>query len=202
MSQDAFPAGNFYDKYHTGNPLYKFAVRRFLRTLDDALVVAGGVENILEVGCGEGFLLGRLGESKRYMRLEGIDVSKEVIMRAQTVYPFLKFLVGSVCNLNYREGEFDLVLACEVLEHIGNADKALSEIRRVTNKFTIISVPVEPLWRFLNLARGAYFFSLGNTPGHVNHWSTNSFHRLLRKHFSVKKTWYPLPWQIALCSKF
>ena len=35
----------------------------------------------------------------------------------------------------------------------------------------LVSVPREPLWRALNVARGAYLRELGNTPGHVNHWS-------------------------------
>ena len=35
----------------------------------------------------------------------------------------------------------------------------------------LVSVPREPLWRGLNMARGAYMRDLGNTPGHVNHWS-------------------------------
>ena len=41
-------------------------------------------------------------------------------------------------------------------------------------------MPREPLWRGLNMARGAYLKDLGNTPGHVNHWSKRSFHRAAR----------------------
>ena len=39
--------------------------------------------------------------------------------------------------------------------------------------------PREPLWRGLNIARGAYLKDLGNTPGHLNHWSKRGFVALL-----------------------
>ena len=45
--------------------------------------------------------------------------------------------------------------------------------------YLLVCVPREPLWRGLNMARGAYLKDLGNTPGHLNHWSKRSFVALL-----------------------
>jgi hypothetical protein len=59
-------------------------------------------------------------------------------------------------------------------------------------------VPREPLWRGLNLARGAYVQSLGNTPGHVNHWSRRGFVRLLARHGRVIEVRSPFPWTMLL----
>ena len=49
----------------------------------------------------------------------------------------------------------------------------------------LVSVPREPLWRALNMARGAYVRELGNTPGHVNHWSRRGFAALLSRYGEV-----------------
>ena len=50
-------------------------------------------------------------------------------------------------------------------------EATLAEMARVARRHLLVSVPREPLWRGLNMARGAYLRDLGNTPGHVNHWS-------------------------------
>ena len=193
--------GNVYDKYRTKNPLYRFVTNRFLKRLETIIAPLTDAQTVLEVGCGEGYLLNHISKLKSFSRLEGIDISKEIIEKAKMFYPSVKFSTGSICSLNYRDSEFDLVLACEILEHLQNYDKALSEIKRVTKKYCIVSVPVEPIWRILNLARGAYIVSLGNTPGHIQHWNKKSFPRLLSRYLTVEHVYYPLPWQMALCRK-
>jgi hypothetical protein len=50
----------------------------------------------------------------------------------------------------------------------------------------------------LNMARGAYLKDLGNTPGHVNHWSRRGFEALLSKHGEVVETRAPFPWTMVL----
>ena len=54
-------------------------------------------------------------------------------------------------------------------------EATLAEMARVARRHLLVSVPREPLWRGLNMARGAYLRDLGNTPGHVNHWSKRAF---------------------------
>jgi hypothetical protein len=49
------------------------------------------------------------------------------------------------------------------------------------------------------MARGKYLGALGNTPGHLNHWSSEGFLRLLRRRFDVIEMRAPLPWTMALC---
>jgi hypothetical protein len=51
----------------------------------------------------------------------------------------------------------------------------------------------------LNLARGKYLADLGNTPGHVNHWSRSGFLDLLSRRFEIVEVRTPLPWTMALC---
>jgi hypothetical protein len=60
-------------------------------------------------------------------------------------------------------------------------------------------VPNEPLWRALNMARGAYLSDFGNTPGHLQHWGSRSFRRFIETELDVIEMSRPLPWLMALC---
>ncbi len=88
--------------------------------------------------------------------------------------------MGSIYGLPFVNHEFDLVICTEVLEHLNAPILALQEIRRVSAKYCMLSVPNEPIWRFLNITRGAYITNLGSTPAHVNHWSIGSFQQYVR----------------------
>jgi hypothetical protein len=48
------------------------------------------------------------------------------------------------------------------------------------------------------MARGAYWSELGNTPGHLNHWSRRSFVSLLSRHGTVVEVRSPFPWTMLL----
>ena len=195
------PPGNTYDKYNSKNPLFQFLIKRFLKNLKDAVYLSGSAKNVLEVGCGEGYILNYVSNLKKFFRIQGIDYSPEIIKKAKSCYPKLFFSQKSIYNLGFWDNEFDLILACEVLEHLKDFEKALAEIKRVTAQYVIVSVPIEPMWRIFNMLRGSYILSLGNTPGHVQHWNKQSFLKMLRKYFLIEKLWYPYPWQMALCKK-
>jgi SAM-dependent methyltransferase len=101
-------------------------------------------------------------------------------------------------RLPFGDGEFDLASAIEVLEHVPEPDHTLAEMARVARRWLLVSVPREPLWRMLNMARGAYLRDLGNTPGHLNHWSKRSFVKLLSRHGTVVEARSPFPWTMLL----
>jgi len=101
-------------------------------------------------------------------------------------------------NLPFAANEFDLATAVEVLEHVPDPVHTVSEMARCAERHLLVSVPREPLWRMLNMARGAYVSELGNTPGHLNHWSKRSFVRLLSGHGEVVEVRSPFPWTMLL----
>ena len=70
---------------------------------------------------------------------------------------------------------FEAVVCTEVLEHLEEPEKALRELLRVTRRWVILSVPREPLWRVLNMVRGAYLRHFGNTPGHIGGFVERNF---------------------------
>ena len=101
-------------------------------------------------------------------------------------------------NLPFADGEFDLASAIEVLEHVPDPEHTVAEMARVAQRWLLVSVPREPLWRALNMARGAYIKELGNTPGHLNHWSKRGFVALLARHGEVVEARSPFPWTMLL----
>jgi ubiquinone/menaquinone biosynthesis C-methylase UbiE len=101
-------------------------------------------------------------------------------------------------RLQFADDEFELVAATEVLEHVTDPERALAEMARVAGRHLLVSVPHEPLWRALNMARGAYLRELGNTPGHLNHWTRRSFVRLLGQYGEVIEIRAPFPWTMLL----
>jgi SAM-dependent methyltransferase len=198
MSSDIV-VGNAFNKYGTGNPLYRAVVSGYFRSLS-SLLPNPMPERILEVGCGEGHLMGWLSRGRPSVPVVGLDLSPPMLAQARRAYPPLSFAVGTAYQLPFPKATFDLVLAMEVLEHLDQPERALAEVRRVGRELVLASVPREPIWRALNMARFAYWSSWGNTPGHLNHWSKGDFVRLLKRYFTVHEVLSPFPWTMALCS--
>ena len=197
MTTAPVPTGNTYDKYGSSNPIERRIMANFFRTLEQALPSAGTAPaRILEVGAGEGEVVGRVVHQRwpdaPMAVLDLPDPTLAGHWRARE----LSGVFASATALPMPDASVDLVLAIEVLEHVDDPVAALAEIARVARGDVVLSVPREPLWRVLNVARGRYVGRLGNTPGHVQHWSTAAFARLVARHLEVTGTWRPLPWTL------
>ena len=195
----AVPTGNLYDKYGSANPLVRRLMGGFRAALDELWELAAP-ESVLDVGCGEGVLTREWAERLGTGRVVGVDLD-DPRLRAEWeagARPNLEYRAAEAHALPFADGDFDLVAGIEVLEHVPDPDAALREMARVARRRLLVSVPREPIWRLLNVARGAYLSHLGNTPGHLNHWSKVGFHSLLTRHGTVLEVRTPLPWTLAL----
>ena len=199
MSLDAGPAGNYYDKYRTRNPIARWLMQGFLLGFDrlSSSIPPGPV---LEVGCGEGELSMRL--AARGHRVRGCDVSADVIDeargRARSAGLAVEFWQCDIQDLTEQDAA-PLVVCCEVLEHLRDPQAGLERLALLARPWLIVSVPREPLWRAMNMARGKYLGQLGNTPGHLNHWGRGAFLSQLGERFDIVETASPVPWTMALC---
>lgn len=199
VSDDGVVTGNTYDKYGSGNPVVRRLMAGFEASLQELYRTAMPA-SVLDVGCGEGVLVQRWALAQPEGRFVGIDLEEESIQAGWAAHaaPNLEYRVGTAGELGFAEGEFDLASAIEVLEHVPDPERTLAEMARCASRHLLVSVPREPLWRALNMARGAYWGELGNTPGHLNHWSRRDFVRLLSGYGQVDEVRSPFPWTMLL----
>ena len=204
LAENGMIVGNTYNKYDSSNPIVQMMMKGFARALS-ALVARAAPASIHEVGCGEGYWVLRWLAAGLVAR--GSDFSREAISLARkngrlqgiTSSPFA---VTSIYELNAERDGADLIVCCEVLEHLDRPEYALGMLQRIVSKYLIISVPREPLWRALNFLRVKYLAAKGNTPGHVQHWSRRDFICLIAQYFDIVEVRSPLPWTMLLCRPY
>lgn len=198
--QAPVPTGNTFDKYGSTNPVVRRLMSGFELALDELFTLAGP-RSILDIGCGEGVLTEQWARQLGDGRVVGLDLPDDKLVAewAPRTRPNLSFVTADVGDgLAYADDEFDLVCATEVLEHVHQPERVVAEMARVAARNLLVSVPHEPLWRMLNVARGAYVRDLGNTPGHLNHWTRRGFQALLGRYGEVVETRSPFPWTMLL----
>lgn len=205
-SEQGVVFGNTCDKYGSRNPIVRRMMRGFTRRLE-GYVDRAAPASIHEVGCGEGYW--GLRWAHRGVPYRGTDFAAGAIEYARAnaagggLDPHV-FSVRSVYDLSPDADRADLVVCCEVLEHLEDPRAALARLTAAADRHLILSVPREPLWRVLNVLRGAYLSDFGNTPGHVQHWSRRAFVRFVSgaaAAFEVVDHCAPLPWTLLLCRR-
>jgi 2-polyprenyl-3-methyl-5-hydroxy-6-metoxy-1,4-benzoquinol methylase len=198
VDREGTVTGNTYDKYGSTNPVVKRLMANFEGTLEE-LFVQASPGTLLDVGCGEGVLTHQWAQ-RIDGRVVGIDLDDPELHKHWETRqaPNLEYKVLKAENMEFADNEFEVASAIEVLEHVPDPEHTVAEMARVASKYLLVSVPREPLWRGLNIARGAYLKDLGNTPGHLNHWSKRSFVALLNRYGTVVEARSPFPWTMLL----
>lgn len=192
---------HFSKKYNSKNPISKLLISYFFKCIKK-IIDFNTKENkkILEVGCGTAISSIKIFKNlPSNTHFEASEFEESIVNILKTKK--LPFVINqeSIYSLNRPNNSFDTIFCLEVLEHLEQPDLALTELFRVTKKHVIISVPNEPLWRILNMARGSYLKNFGNTPGHVNHWNKKSLKLFIEMHGGIiKKIYNPIPWLIFL----
>jgi SAM-dependent methyltransferase len=188
-------SGNNYDKYASKNPIEKRMMAGFFGALETMLTgLAPSV--VVEIGAGEGRIIERLKERFPAATVVGLDLPDTDLADEWDEIDAPMFF-GDATRMPFVDKSIDLVVGLEVLEHVPNPERALADIARVCRGTAVLSVPREPIWRAGNIARGRYVKDLGNTPGHVNHWSARAFERFVGSRLDVTDTARPLPWTMV-----
>jgi len=191
---------DFESKYLSSNPITKLLVNNFYASIQKTIDKLE-IKNALEVGCGAGFSTEHLKRVFTQKKLEASDLRTSLVKKAVKRNPLVKISQESAYSLKRENNSFDIIIMLEVLEHLTNPQRALQEAKRITTKYCLFSVPEEPLFRILNICRIKYLKDLGNTPGHIQHWSKKTFHELIKQYFNIIKIKKSLPWLIILAKK-
>lgn len=86
-----------------------------------------GAKNVLEIGCGTGFVLSSTRSTFPAAQLSGSDIFTEGLSFAKRRVPSAFLFQMDACHIPFRN-EFDLIGAYDVLEHIDDDQAALDQI--------------------------------------------------------------------------
>jgi ubiquinone/menaquinone biosynthesis C-methylase UbiE len=190
----------FYEKYHydgIDNPVADFMQKERCQVLKKLLKNESG--NILVVGCGSQNEMSIVNDEAK---ATGIDISEVAIKKARKQFPQFNFTVADATKLPFGDKKFDCVVCSEVIEHIKDRDKALSEIKRVLKEGGTFIITTPNWWSWYGLAR--FFaeklfskpFTSGDQP--IDNWSNpKSLKKEISKAgfkiISFKGIWYHIP---------
>lgn len=210
---------DFEKKYTKTNFITRKLIGGFYRTVE-SLLRQIDFSTVLEIGCGPGFssqylinIFNQLSPNELKLSWDHIDPDQKTIYYEASEYeeelvdtarknnPGLKISRESIYQLDRKDHSLDLVIVLEVLEHLEDPEAALKELIRVSNRYVLLSVPREPVWSMMNLMRGKYIKSLGNTPGHIQRWGKRRFFKFVSRYFTVIDIKSPLPWTVLLAEK-
>jgi SAM-dependent methyltransferase len=184
-------------KYSNRNPIHRFTLGRFFdavaRDLSDLAPAT-----VLEFGCGEGLFLQQLeARGVTFPSLLGIDLREDALAQARALHPAYRFDCVDLFAFAPPE-PFDLVIASQVLEHLIEPGPYLEQMVKLTRRDLLLTVPWEPWFRLMNLARGRDLRRWGNHPEHVNHWGLPRFQDFVGAYAVVKKAYTVFPFIIVL----
>lgn len=151
----------------------------------------------LVVGCGDGKELSLLKE-----QAVGIDLSLSALLIAKENDCSKPLIVPDACNLPFKDNMFDCIICSEVLEHIPDSEKAVSEASRVLRQKDGTMIVTVPNWySSWGLVRKFAEFltrkqvTAADQP--IDNWFTpHRLYKLLSPNFeieSIKGIWYLPP---------
>jgi 2-polyprenyl-3-methyl-5-hydroxy-6-metoxy-1,4-benzoquinol methylase len=185
-----------HQKFQTGNPIVRRLIGNFFGRVRASLA-ACEYASLLDAGCGEGHTLDTLADLLPE-RVAGFDINPDCVAFARQRLPqHIELQAASIYEIPYPDNHFDVVVCCEVLEHLDRPHEALAELKRVARQHLIISVPYEPWFQLGSLLRGKYLSTWGNHPEHVNHWNPRSLRRFLSEGGIEAEVQVAFPWLIA-----
>jgi SAM-dependent methyltransferase len=187
-------------KHESANPIQRRLIDGFHQQVI-RMVREMAPASVLEVGCGEGFVLSALVDAGISAELTGIDLSEAAVADAQErLGDAAAVRVEDARELANLTSTYDLVMMLEVLEHLENPETMLPVLDKLADRAVLMSVPREPWFRGLNFARLKNVRDWGNDPEHINHWSKRSFRRFVGDQLVIREVSSPFPWTLVLAA--
>jgi ubiquinone/menaquinone biosynthesis C-methylase UbiE len=163
-----------FHKYHSEPGLFSKYIRTYwiMKALSHL-----NVDSLLDIGAAEGY---KAWIVKQIFNIKVVnsDLSEEACKRSKEIFG-IEAISADICNLPFKDNEYDVVLCSETLEHVSDVSKAFSELLRVARKAVIITVPHESR-EFIeqNINKDVIH-------GHIHIFNLDSFNHLLSKGYMV-----------------
>lgn len=189
-----------HEKYDSKNPIAIKMIDGFMNSIKSLIAsIPSEIQTVIECGCGQGHVNQHLESLMPHGKVKGFDIDLPDLQIAQQnrVNPETQLYQKSIYEIGENE-QADLVVCCEVLEHLEDPNLALQKMASLHADHYLFSVPNEPLWRILNFMRGKYMRDWGNTPDHCNHWSRKKFIAFVSQELDVIAVKKPMPWTMLL----
>lgn len=135
---------------------------------------------IIDVGCGAGWLCTELC---RFGRVTAIDLSADVLARAQVRMPQVAFIPGDFMELPFEDESFDVVVSLEMLAHVADQSAFISRLARILRPGGVLMLATQnrPVLERLNRVPPP-------APGSIRKWVSEAELRdLLRPHFDINE---------------
>ena len=179
---------NYYKNYYSALNLdlnkvgSHFKVKNFIKQTNKQ-----SKPNILEIGCGIGYLLNYLSEIGN---TTGIDISDEAISIAKNNFPTVDFRkINIIENPNYfKDKKFDIIIFDNIIEHLLDKDRdmllqivksnLLNDGGQVIFLYANPFHPVQLIW-------GAMTRKVLFDPTHVHNWTVKQFIKVVEKDFKI-----------------
>ncbi len=194
------PSGTEYQsanlsKWEYSGGLYQKHLELYLDAMY-ALLQKTGAKSVLDAGCGEGVVYRAMKKRGYGGEWTGLDLSQDAIAFARNRNPEATWLADSITNMPFESKSFDIAFSSQVLEHLTDPDEALHELARCAQQWLLISVPYEPVFKFLTWV--SVTFKIGGDPEHVNHWRPNDFQNFVSQVGKLHHWQRTTVYQIAL----
>jgi len=111
-------------------------VQSMLAIIDEVEKRDGDFKSVLEVGAGEGRIIGALSNVFPNIKCYSDDINPELSAYVGKRFPNVEARVGEIIELPFADNEVELVFTHQVLQHVcpEEMEKAISELLRVAKK--------------------------------------------------------------------
>lgn len=131
---------------------------------------------VLDLGCGTGY--GTADLARVASSAVGVDVSEDAIAYARSHFPSARFLRGSATAVPFPSASFEMITAFEVIEHLCDGRRLLSEAKRLLASAGLLVVST-PNKRYYAEARA----KSGPNPFHEHEFTYDEFQAALGEFF-------------------
>ncbi len=135
---------DYYQKGVENNIFQKIWHFRKLKFVTDSIRhIGSNPKVILDAGAASGWFLSEVARFFPKSECVGIDIYEDAIHYGKKKYNNLKLSRGDIHKIPFKVNTFDVVICCEVLEHVKDPKKALKEIKRVLKPGGIAVIEID-----------------------------------------------------------